>query len=321
VILVFGGAGFVGLNVVAALLAAGRRVTVFDRTPLPAAAASALSTGVVEIVGDVTDRQAVERAITPEIDAIVLAAAITPDAARESAAASDILRVNLLSHVAILERARAVGVRRIVNLSSTAAYGDAAEKATRLDEALPAEPSTLYAITKFAAERVGNRLASLWGLDYLSVRLSAVFGPWERATGVRDTLSAPSQILEAAALGTPALLARPGVRDWIYAPDVATAIIALLDAPKPQHRLYNIGPGVAWSALAWGQLLASRRPGLVCRLVEAGETPTIDLHSATDRPPLDPGRIAAELGWRPNFDCAASVDHLDAWSRRIGGIG
>jgi UDP-glucose 4-epimerase len=93
-----------------------------------------------------------------------------------------------------------------------------------LDEELPCDPVSLYAITKFASEKVAARLAALWQTDFISVRLSAVFGPWERATGVRDTLSPLMQIFTAHAKQSAAHSGPPGVRDWIYAPDVADAM-------------------------------------------------------------------------------------------------
>jgi UDP-glucose 4-epimerase len=145
------------------------------------------------------------------------------------------------------------------------------------------------------------------------VRLSGVFGRWERATGVRDTLSPQAQILATIRRQGEAVLPRPGVKDWIYAPDVADAVTLLIEAPKPKHRLYNISTGREWSALQWGQDLAKLHPGFVCRLAEPGETPTIDLHGPTDRAPLSVSRLEREFGWRARFGCAESAVDLSHW--------
>ena len=107
------------------------------------------------------------------------------------------MQVNLLAQTPILIAARRHGVSRIINLSSAAAYGRNAFHNLPLDEETACDPVSLYAITKFASEKVAARLAALWQTEIISVRLSAVFGPWERATGVRDTLSAQAQILAA----------------------------------------------------------------------------------------------------------------------------
>ena len=85
------------------------------------------------------------------------------------------------------------------------------------------------------------------------MRLSAVFGPWERSNDVRDTPSPQAQILAAMQEGYQAVLSRPGVRDWIYAVDVAEAVTLLIEAAKPQHQLYNISTGAEWSGAAMGR--------------------------------------------------------------------
>lgn len=320
-VLIFGGAGFVGLNIAAALLAGGHKVTVFDRSELPPAAQQEFACygdALAVEQGDVTDRPAIERVIAGGYDAIVLGAAITAGSARDAADPLSILQVNLLAQVPILEAARRGGVTRVINLSSGSAYGAAANRHAILDEEVACDPVSLYSITKYASERVAARLSALWPLDIVSVRLSGVFGPWERATGVRDTPSAQAQIVAALRQQSQAILSRPGIKDWIYAPDVADAVTVLIEAAKPKHGLYNISTGQEWSALQWGQDLAALHPGFVCRLAASGEAPTVDLHSDTDRAPLSIARMEQEFGWRARFGCADSAADLSDWWTRHG---
>lgn len=317
--LVFGGAGFVGLNIAERLLAEGEAVVLFDRLPPPPAAAEAFAAlpGSLDIVqGDVTDADAVTHAMTYDVDTVLLGAAITADAVREARDPETILQVNLMALTPILRAARDADVRRVINLSSAAAYGRAAMGVAMVDEDTIPQPTGLYGITKFTSEMIGCRLAALWSMDFVNLRLSGVFGPWERVTGVRDTTSPQFQITEAARRGTPALLARPGVRDWVYAPDVARAVQAVASAEVLEHRVYNVSSSTCWSALAWGDRLAALRPGFECRLAHHGEAPTIDLHAPTDRAPLSVARLHAELGWQAAFAMEASADHLAAWCRR-----
>jgi UDP-glucose 4-epimerase len=246
-------------------------------------------------------------------DAIILAAAVTAGPEREAVDPETVLRVNLLAQTPILMAARRSAVRRIINLSSGSAYGANAFQTMPLDEETACDPVSLYAITKFASEKVAARLAALWQCEIISVRLSAVFGPWERETGVRDTLSPQAQILTALREGREAVLERPGVRDWIYATDVADAVTLLIEAVKPKHQLYNISTGVEWSALQWGEALAALHPGLICRLAKSGEVPTVDLHAPADRAALSVARLANEFGWRARFGCAESVADLARW--------
>lgn len=320
-VLIFGGAGFVGLNIAERFLRAGDDVVLFDRAPLPVAARAALAVlpgDLTAIVGDVTDATAVVDVMARGAEIVVMGAAITAGATRDARDPETILKVNLLAQVPILRAAHAAGVRRVINLSSAAAFGAAGEREAVLAEDTPGDPVGLYAITKWASERVGARLGGLWGLDVVSVRLSGVFGPWERATGVRDTLSPHCQILAAAVAGEAAILPRPGLRDWIYAPDVADAVRVIACAAATGERLYNISTERRYAALDWGIALAEAFPGFVCRLAQAGETPTVDLHGPGDRAPLSVARMIDEFGWRAPTGGAESAAHLAAWWQAHG---
>jgi UDP-glucose 4-epimerase len=320
-VLIFGGTGFVGINIASALLARGHGVTLFDREVLPCAAVEAFAgfgDGLSVVEGDIRESRVVETIIARGFDVIILGAAITAGPAREANDPQSILQVNLMAQVPILMAAHRYRVRRVINLSSGSAFGAAAFRHTLLDEELPCEPVSLYAITKHASERVAARLAGLWQADFISVRLSGVFGPWERATGVRDTLSPQSQIVAALRQRQEAVLSRPGVRDWIYAPDVADAVAVLVEAEKPRHGLYHISTGHEWTALEWGQYLAALNPGFVCRLAGSGEVPNVDLHSDADRAPLSISRMADEFDWQARHGCADSARDLNDWWCRHG---
>ena len=315
-ILVFGGTGFVGLNIAAVLLAHGHAVTLFDRAGVPPDAKSEFAlhaSRLTVIQGDIRDHQAVEAVIAAGYDAIILGAAITAGPEREATDPETILQVNLLAQTPVLIAARRHGVGRIINLSSAAAYGTSVFGNQPLAEETACDPVSLYAITKLASEKIAARLATLWQTEIISVRLSAVFGPWERTNDVRDTPSPQAQILAMLQAGREAVLSRPGVRDWIYAVDVAEAVTLLVEASKPKHPLYNISTGAEWSALQWGRQLAALHPGFICRLAEAGEAPTVNLHSAADRAPLSVSRLADEFGWRARFGCADSAADLSVW--------
>src|SRR5215218_566534 len=99
-ILVFGGTGFVGLNIAEALLARGHAVTLFDRARLPPAATKEFAScgdRLKFVQGDITDKQAVEQVVGTGYDTFVLGAAITAGPEREAKDAETILRVNLLA--------------------------------------------------------------------------------------------------------------------------------------------------------------------------------------------------------------------------------
>ena len=217
-ILVTGAAGFVALNVIEHLLAAGREVVGLDRIPLPARAVrdfAALPGHLVMIGGSVLSAADLSRALTVRpVEAVIHCAVITAGAAREKADPESILSVNVNGAVATLTAAARRGVPRFVYISSGAVYGSAA-MTERIDEdaARPA-PVNLYGLTKFAAESILSRIAEVQGVSLTAVRLGQVYGPWEYATGVRDTLSPMLQTLEAPEV----VLGTPWLGDYTFSP-------------------------------------------------------------------------------------------------------
>ena len=214
-----GGTGFVGLNLVEALLARGDRVVILSNQPLPQMAEPAfarlpgrltLVTGDVRdarLVGDAVKRHAVER--------IVHGAAVTADRRREARSPALILEVNLLGLVHILEAARAAGVLRVVLIGSAAAYGQRLWQEQRLSEEASVDPDTLYSISKAASEQILWRLGDLYRLSVVVGRLATVFGPFEWPGGWRDTPSPILQVTDIARAGGRALLPRDDRRDWL----------------------------------------------------------------------------------------------------------
>ena len=314
-IIIFGGTGFVGLNLAEVLLARGHDVTLYDRAELPLSARRSLAdygARLKAVQGDITDAEAIDALIAAGCDAIVLGAAITAGDELERASTAYVLEINVMAQISILQAAIRHGVRRVVNLSSASAYGAAGARVEILDEDTPCDPVSFYAISKFTSERSVARHAELFGGDFLSVRLSALFGPWERPSSVRDTPSLQYQILAAFARGEAAVMPEPGMRDWIYAPDAAEAVAILVEAERPRYRLYNISSGRLWPALQWGEAFAALSPGLECRLARPGETTVIKLHGPA-RAPLSITRMADEFGWRARFGCAESAAAMSAW--------
>lgn len=314
-IVIFGGTGFVGLNLAEALLTRGHHVTLYDRAQLPPAAQRSLAdykARLKVVQGDITDAEAIDALIAEGVDAIVLGAAITAGDELERASTARVLQINVMAQIPILLSAIRHGVRRVVNLSSASAYGATGARVDVLNEETPCDPVSFYAISKFTSERSVARHAELFGGDFLSVRLSALFGPWERPSSVRDTPSLQFQILAAFARGETAVMPEAGMRDWIYAPDAAEAVAMLIEAERPRHRLYNISSGGLWPALQWGEAFAALNPGLQCRLAAPGEKTAIKLHGPY-RAPLAVTRMADEFGWRARCGCAESAAAMSVW--------
>lgn len=320
--IVVGGGGFVGLNIVEHLLTAGRDVILFDVAAPPETALKAfepLPGALSLVIGDVQHPGAIADALSARTDSMVYGAAVTAGLERDRDTPEVTLGVNLSGFLLALRAAHEAGLRRVINLSSAGAYGAAAFHGDGpLHEDDPTDPQNIYAITKFASERVAMRMSEVWGLDAINLRLSGVFGRWERRTGVRDTPSPQFQIVEALSAGAPALVERTDARDWIYAPDVAQVLARLLEAPRLRHRLYNVSTGARWSVLDWGIAMAETFPGGLCRLAQPGERPNVALHAKSDRRSLSVQRLQSEIGPINCLGFEQTVTDYSNWLQATG---
>jgi len=321
-ILITGGSGFIAVNLAEALLKLGEEVVLFSRHSPPKDVRRFLDSlgGRYQIVlGDVRSRERVEGAFRDfQVDRVFHAAVITADAERERRDSRSIIEVNLLGTIEVLEAARRNNVRRFVYLSSSSVYGENAFDSEYLDEGstIPI-PDTLYAITKYAGEKAGLRFKELWGMDVIAARVGTVFGPWERNTGVRDTLSAPMQATQLAMRGKDAILPREGRRDWAYSRDVADALIGVLNANLPHYEVYNIGPGVVWTIEAWCKKLMEVYPRFSYSFAISQEEANVSYYSPRDRAPFSIERVVEDIGFRPRFGFQEAFSDYMEWIKQF----
>ena len=302
-ILVTGGAGFVGLNVVEQLRARGEEVRVAD-----------LDRPAIDVPFERVDVREPPDSIFRGVKRVIHLAAITADPARDARDPALIAEVNLLGTIRMLEAARRHGVERFVYASTGALYGAAGVGVEHpLDEEADRPvPETMYGITKYAAERTCLRLGSLWNLDVRIGRLGTAFGRWEHATSARTVISPPTQLAALARRGEDAVFFKLGATDYIYAPDLAAAIIAVLDAGAPKHRLYHLSTGAAWSLPEWCALLQQRFPQFRWReSTQEAECNVMPLTRIT-RTRFSNQRLE-ELGWCPRFTLAQARDDFLDW--------
>lgn len=313
--LITGGSGFVGLNVAEHLLARGEQVVSFDRAPPPPEATQFFSTldGVFEArIGDVRSPADVGEVLRGgAVDKVIHAAAITPDARSESGRVLDIVSVNVGGAVTVLKAALDAGVRRFVYVSSAAVYAGNSPTCALDEEDGPLALGDLYGISKLAAERALLRVAELHRADLVCVRLGAVFGPWERRSGARDTMSPIWQATRLARRSEQAILPRAGRKDWLYSRDAAAALAALLDHEALPSTVYNVGPGVEWTLVRWCEKLARDYRGFHFRIDPAAAN--VDFYGDADRPPLSVDRLAGDIGFYPRFEPDRAYTDYMAW--------
>ncbi|MBL8385032.1 MAG: NAD(P)-dependent oxidoreductase [Burkholderiales bacterium] len=324
--LITGGSGFVGLNLAEFLLGRGEEVVLFGPSPPPAAATAALHRlpgRLSMIAGDVCSAADLDAALAAHpVTRIAHGAAVTADRAREERAAREIFSVNVLGTIEVLEAALRHRVRRVVQLGTGSIFGAAGRASAVLDEvSSPVFPETMYGISKFAAERTGLRYRGTRGLNLTVARLGTVFGRWEYATGVRDTLSLPLQLLGVAEAGGAAVVHAQAPDDWVYSQDVARGLAALLDLPASPEGVYHLSAGMRWSVADWCARLKERFPAFSYRLTDDLDECTIGRNNAALRSPMSIERIRRDAGYAPAFPPARAFEDFLAWhaaARRDG---
>lgn len=321
-VMITGASGFVGLNIVEALLLRGDSVILFSHIPPPQIAMerfSQLPGEVITLTGDVRERSSLEQAfVETQPEHLVHGAAITPGATEEQKDFSLTCEVNVLGTLALLEIAQRFGIGRIVHLSSGSVYGQSAFAPGKLDEetTIPV-PESLYSITKYAGERLALRFKTLNGLDLVVARLGGVFGAWERDTGVRGTLSPILQVTQMALSGQAAVLPGPGHKDWIYSRDLAAGVIALLDASNPTHDVYHVSSEAVWSVIDWCKMLAERYPDFSYRLADSNSPANVNFHGGRDRSPLNTARLTQDAGFEAKFGLAEAFSDYIEWVEHL----
>lgn len=330
--LITGASGFVGCTLVETLAARGADVLATDvivPPPTFVTHVDSLPGSVTFARLDVTRPESIADALEGRtISRVVHAAAITAGPDREAAEPERIIAVNVAGTANLLQALRDQPIRRFVQVSSSAAYGETVFATDLIEEDMPSDPVAMYDITKMAAERVALRLGDLAGIDVRIGRLSTVFGAWEWASGVNDFPSPMFLLLDAAERGGTAVLPRPVRRDWLYSRDAAAGLIAIADmadahiADAETPAVFNVGPGPdrAWTVLDWGRKLAAKWPDFRCRVAEPGEAATIDLHQARDRAPMAIDRILTHTDYRPRFTLDRAFEDFWQWQAMFGRV-
>jgi UDP-glucose 4-epimerase len=303
---VTGGAGFIGSNLVDALLERGDEVTVLDdlstgrrRNLEPALAAGA---ELAEL--DIRDAEAVIGVLERLRPRAVFHLAAQIDVRRSTQDPAFDARVNVEGTINLLQAALRGGVERFVNTSTGGAiYGEA--RVLPAPEDHPVAPEAPYGQSKFAAEGYCELFRRLHGLSTISLRYSNVYGPRQDPLGEAGVI--------AIFCGRVLAGERPTVfgdglqtRDYVYVDDVVRA--NLLAVESPAGGAFNIGRGVETTVLQLVEALAPHaRDGF--QPEHAPARPGEVRHNA-----LDSTRAEEELGWR------ATVGLEEGLERTLGSL-
>jgi UDP-N-acetylglucosamine/UDP-N-acetyl-alpha-D-glucosaminouronate 4-epimerase len=315
VVLVTGGAGFIGSHLTARLLADGKRVRVLDNFSTGSlenlATAGAHRASLEIIRGDLRDLQAVERAAAGAT--VIFHQAAMRSVPRSVADPLGANEHNVTGTLHVFEAARRAGVRRVVYASSSSVYGDRPELPKREDQ-VPA-PISPYAVSKAAGEQYGRVWHRLYGVETVGLRYFNVFGP--RQDPASDYAAVIPKFILWALRGEPLEVHGDGrqSRDFTYIDNVVAANLLSARAPDVGGEVFNVGCGEQISLLE----IIARLEKILGRPLDRRHTPS----RAGDVPHTlaDVSKAKRVLGYTPlvDFDegLARTVEYLRSirWER------
>jgi UDP-glucose 4-epimerase len=291
--LVTGGSGFVGSNLVDALVARGDQVTVVDdlSTGRRENLDQALAAGAELIEADIRDGLAISELARDRRPQQIFHLAAQIDVRRSVADPAFDADVNVGGTANLLEAARLAGTDRFVFASTGGAiYGEGEGKPLPLGEDAAEKPLSPYGQSKLAAEGYVSLYRRLYGLSGVILRLGNVYGPRQDPLGEAGVIAIFCGRL--AASQAPTVFGDGAqTRDYIYVADVVEA--ALTAAEGDTSGPYNVGTGRETTVLE-----------LVEMLRELGGSDSFEPEFAPPRTgevqriALDSSRAASDLGWR-----------------------
>jgi len=296
-ILITGGAGCLGSNLIEHWLPHGHDILVIDN----------FATGRREVVppgvdrlnvveGSIANRGTVDRAFDAFKPTHVVHSAAAykdPDNCRED------VSTNVLGTINVIEAARRHGLRRFVNFQTALCYGLPQTIPIPVDH--PCRPVASYGISKTA----GENYVALSGLPFVSLRLASVIGP-------RLAIGAIPTFYSSLKAGKP-VFCTTAVRDFLDMSDFLDFMDRVMNDAAPTG-IFNLGPGVGHSIqdvlVAVAKAIRMTVPSPIdVRPVGADDVETVV---------LDPFRTQAAFGWRHKVDFEEAIARMVRWYDEFG---
>ena len=251
IVVVTGGAGFVGSHIVAALLERGARVRVIDNLSTGYAENLAEIGGEIDFIkASITDSQAVNRAL--ENVELVFHEAAIPSVPRSVNNPAETHDASVNGTFSLLLAARDRKVRRLVYAASSSAYGDQQESPKR--ESMRPDPLSPYAVAKLVGEYYSQVFDRTYGLETVSLRYINVFGP--RQDPGSQYSGVISRFLLALNRGESPVIYGDGEqsRDFTYVSNVVDANLRAAESQEAVGKVINVANG---ESVTLNELLAT----------------------------------------------------------------
>lgn len=308
--LVTGAAGFIGSNLVEALVGAGQEVIGLDnyatgyRANIEAALATSPDARFTMIEGDIRDREAVARAMAG-VDVVLHQAALgsVPRSLADPLASHD---SNVTGFLNLLDAARHAGVGRFIYAASSSTYGDH-PALPKVEEAI-GNPLSPYAVTKLVNEIYASVYARSYGFRATGLRYFNVFGPRQDPDGAYAAVI--PKWVAAMIDGASVTINGDGEtsRDFCFVANAVQANIRAALAPdEAQGEIFNVAFGGRTSL---NELFELIRQGLADHQIHYDGEPLHGEFRAGDvrHSQADIGKAMRLLGYAPTHDVRRGLE-------------
>ena len=310
--LVTGGAGFIGCNLVEALLAQGHDVRVIDNF------ATGHRHNLIPFADDVElvegDLQSYERAHNAvQGMEVVFHQAALPSVPRSVQDPLTTNAVNITGTLNILLSARDSGVRRVVYASSSSAYGNS--PVNPRSEAATPEPLAPYAVAKLAGEHYCRAFASVYDMETVSLRYFNVFGP--RQDPESQYSAVIPRFMRGIERSEPLVVFGDGeqTRDFTFVENVVAANVLAATASIPNGEIFNIACGDSVTV----NHLVDELADILGRSTERKYLPARpgDVRDSE----ADISRARSVLGYEPSVRLREGLERTAAWFKAPRPVG
>lgn len=309
-VLVTGGAGFVGCNIVRRLLNVGASVIVLDDFYTGKEDNLPLGHPKLEVVrGSVTDFDLVRRVVQASETVIHEAARNIIVSMRNP---REDFEVNIGGTLNVLMAVREANVRRMVYASSASIYGN--PRYLPINEEDAANMLTPYSVSKFAGENYCKAFYESYGTSTAVVRYSNVYGIAQRPDN--PYCGVVAKFFESAMAGEPLHVHGDGqqTRDFTFVEDVTEATLSAALSPKAEGQVYNVATGHEASINQLARLITE----------VTGSPGAIDYVDRRDidnirRRVLNIEKIRRDLRWIPSVTLEQGLRRTYQWLQEAGG--
>jgi UDP-glucose 4-epimerase len=303
-ILVTGGAGFVGSNVVGHLLRDGASVIVLDDFYTGSEANLPMGHPHLEVVrGSVTDFDLIRETVRHSTIVLHLAARniiVSTKNPRED------YEVNIGGTLNVLLAVKEAGIRRVVYSSSASVYGNPRYLPINEDDAT--NMLSPYAVSKFAGENYCKAFYESYGLSTAVVRYSNVYGPGQRPDN--PYCGVVAKFFEAAMAGEAPRVHGDGdqTRDFTYIDDAVEATLMAAFSAKAEGQVYNVGTGRETTVNQLARLIIE----ITGAAVDVVRVDRRDIDNIRRRV-VNIEKIRRELRWSPSVTIEQGLRRTHEW--------